>query len=232
MNDWTELASECGENYARYCLEMNSKALLFIGGNLINFMVNIESIHDITSKSFPDSPNPCWPINDPNVVPIRVSVNESETQLIVTYCTEQPVFTFVAHVMCGLFRKFASLMFNINANVTQEIYNEQYIFVIKTNKVSNNTLVLDSDPEYFYKKSLSSDPQKLLITVLTFRRAFPFHFICDQNLRFVQIGSGMTLRTISMFIKLYFILFLPLFIYAFITELLLISELFFFILIQ
>ena len=37
---------------------------------------------------------------------------------------------------------------------------------------------------------LSRNPQDLLIPVSVFCKAFPFHFLCDQELRLLQIGSG------------------------------------------
>ena len=37
---------------------------------------------------------------------------------------------------------------------------------------------------------LSRSPEDLLIPVRTFCRAFPFHFLCDQDLKLLQIGSG------------------------------------------
>lgn len=37
---------------------------------------------------------------------------------------------------------------------------------------------------------LSRNPSDLLIPVSVFCRAFPFHFLCDQELRLLQIGSG------------------------------------------
>ena len=38
--------------------------------------------------------------------------------------------------------------------------------------------------------NVSNDPKDLLVPVKTFCKAFPFHFICDQELSLVQSGEG------------------------------------------
>ena len=163
-------------------------------------MLNIESIHDITSKAYCDSPNSFWSTkggcggSDTSRVPIRVNVNDSENRLTVTYFTQQNVSAFVSHAMCGLFSHFSLLMFNISAKVSQRTGNGQYVFSLSINQMTKDRTNCESELnfDYFqYKNSLSNEPQKLLMSVQTFSRAFPFHFICDTDLRFVQIGSGM-----------------------------------------
>lgn len=81
------------------------------------------------------------------------------------------------------------LMFNINANVTSDVPKDQY----------NATSGQGDDPQKVhlqghdinaYIKSISNDPHQLQMSMATFCRAFPFHFMCDQHLRFVQIGLG------------------------------------------
>ncbi|CAG2164097.1 unnamed protein product [Oppiella nova] len=155
-------------------------------------MVNIESIHDITGKAYCDSPNTFWTGSDPNIVPIRVAVNDTETQLTVTYFTQQPVSGFVAHAMCGLFNNFSRLMFNINPNVSQRTGNGQYVFTLSTDITANHISKCKSNYDFCrHKNSLSNDPHNLCMSVRTFSRAFPFHFICDPSLKLVQIGSGL-----------------------------------------
>ena len=48
---------------------------------------------------------------------------------------------------------------------------------------------------------LSRSPQDLMIPVSVFCKAFPFHFLCDSQLRLLQIGSG-TSTFISIFLFL------------------------------
>ena len=166
-------------------------------------MVNIESIHDITSKDQCGSPNHFWSAkksgdaSSASIVPIRVCVDHSESRLTVTYFAQHRVSAFVSHAMCGLYRKFAALMFSVTATVSQRTgTNGQYVFVLniesavrenRTNSVGES----QSDFDYFrYKDHLSNEPRNLFMSVHTFSRAFPFHFICDTDLRLVQIGSG------------------------------------------
>lgn len=190
--NWEELAVECGEQYAQQCLEIDLKPLKFVGGNLIEFLVNVENIQSIAYKeicTIGDS-HQFWTPAQPDLLPITVFVNHQETEIVITYNIAQPICRFIACFLSGLFRKMARNLFNISIRVRVEIGSDQYKFVIK-NRTPGNTLINDDSFVSRYKVSLLSQPEQLLMSVNTFCRVFPFHFICDQNLRFIQYGSGL-----------------------------------------
>lgn len=83
-------------------------------------------------------------------------------------------------------------MFGIVIRVRVEIGSDQYKFLLE-NRTTGASLVNNDSFVSRYKQSLISQPEKLLMSVQTFRQVFPFHFICDQNLRFIQYGTGMDL---------------------------------------
>lgn len=184
MVDW-------GEQYAQLCLDRDSKTLNFVGENLIEFLVNVENIQSVAYKEISqlENSNQFWTPSQPDLLPITVFVNHSETQIVITYNIQQPICHFVAYFLSGLFRKIARTLFSIVIRVKVEIGSDQYKFVIE-NRVAGATLVNDDSFVARYKKSLLNRADQRLMSVQTFQRVFPFHFICDQNLRFIQYGTG------------------------------------------
>ena len=190
--NWEEVIVDMGEKYARQCLAIDSKPLNFIGENLIEFLVNIENIQSIAYKEvsqMKDFSNRAWTPSQPDLLPITVFVNNSETKIVVTYNIMEPICHFVACFLSGLFQRVARLLFNIIIRVNVEIGSDQYKFFIE-NRRSDATLVNDDSLVSRYKSYLLNRPEQLLMYIQTFKRVFPFHFVCDQNLRFIQYGTG------------------------------------------
>ncbi|KAJ6224218.1 hypothetical protein RDWZM_002763 [Blomia tropicalis] len=190
--NWEELIVECGEQYGQQCLECDSNALNFVGDNLIDFLVNVENIQSIAYEEIETlyDTKPYWPPSQPDLLPITVFVNHSETQIVITYNIQKPICRFIACFLSGLFRKLARSLFGIIIKVRVDIGSDQYKFVLE-NRVANVSLVQSDNFVSRYKQSLMSKQHQLLMSVQTFKRVFPFHFICDQNLRFIQYGTGL-----------------------------------------
>lgn len=201
INDWTVLAEELGQKYAQLCYSMNTKALRFVGGSLVDFMINIESVHDIMSKTYSPSSTTSptgfqWTTTSikqqqqqqNNFSSIHVNVDNDQRQLIVTYyCLTSSLSNLMAEVLVGIFKKFVKLMFQIDIKVTCKICDDKYIVTMKQD--DDDSMIFYGRNE-FYLKTISNDPNQFQMSVRTFCRAFPFHFMCDSRLRFVQIGSG------------------------------------------
>lgn len=187
-----ELVVECGEQYAQQCLNSDCKPLHFVGENLVEFLVNVENIQSIAYKEISslENCNQFWSPSQADLLPISVFVNHSETEVVLTYNVLKPICRFVACFLSGLFRKVAKTLFSIAIRVRVEIGTDQYKFVFK-NRVPGNSLINNHGFASRYKQSLLSQPEQLLMSVQTFRRVFPFHFICDQNLKFIQYGTGL-----------------------------------------
>src|SRR5699024_7820927 len=177
--------------YTQQCLEYDSKPLFFVGDNLIDFLVNVENIQSIAYEEISslEGANQFWTPSQPDLLPITVFVNHSESQIVITYNIQHPICRFVACFLSGLFRKLARSLFNIVIKVRVEIGSDQYKFVIE-NRIAGTSLVQSESFVARYKQSLLCKPQQLLMSVATFSRVFPFHFVCDQNLRFIQYGTG------------------------------------------
>ncbi|KAH7645540.1 adenylate and guanylate cyclase-like protein [Dermatophagoides farinae] len=192
--NWEEVIVDMGEKYARQCLATDSKPLNFIGENLIEFLVNIENIQSIAYKEvshMTDFSNRAWTPSQPDLLPITVFVNNPETKIVVTYNIMEPICHFVACFLSGLYQRVARSLFNIVIRVNVEIGSDQYKFFIE-NRQSGATLVNDDSFVSRYKSYLLNRPEQLLMYIQTFKRVFPFHFVCDQNLRFIQYGTGLS----------------------------------------
>ncbi|UXI22809.1 hypothetical protein NH340_JMT08752 [Sarcoptes scabiei] len=190
---WEELIVEIGEKYAIDCLRNDSNSLRFLGENLVEFFVNIENIQSIAYKQVCEIKNfdhSTWPVSQPDLLPITVFVNHCETQLIITYNISEPICHFVAFFLAGLFRKIVRNLFKIVIKVKVEIGSDQYKFIIE-NFYPKSTLIDEESVTSRYKRDLNNRPEQLVMAVDTFRKVFPFHFVCDQNLRLIQYGTGM-----------------------------------------
>lgn len=197
------MAQELGQKYAQLCYSMNTKALRFVGGSLVDFMINIESVHDIMSKTYSPSSTTSptgfqWTPTatsikqqqqqQNNFSSIHVNVDNDQRQLIVTYyCLTSSLSHLMEQVLVGIFKKFVKLMFQIDIKVTCKICDDKYIVTMKQD--DDDSMIFYGRNE-FYLKTISNDPNQFQMSVRTFCRAFPFHFMCDSRLRFVQIGSG------------------------------------------
>ena len=170
----------------------DSKSLKFVGGNLIDFLVNVENIQSIAydeARTLPGA-NQHWPPSQPDLLPFSVFVNHSESQIVITYNIQQPICRFIACFLSGLIRKLARTLFGIIIKIRVDIGSDQYKFVIE-NRTVGASLVQNDSFAARYKRSLLCKPHELFMSVQTFSRVFPFHFIFDQNLRFIQYGTGM-----------------------------------------
>lgn len=170
---------------------MDSKPLHFVGDNLVDFLVNVENIQSIAYEEISslEGANKFWTPSQPDLLPITVFVNHSESQIVITYNIQQPICRFVACFLSGLIRKLARILFSIIIKVRVEIGSDQYKFILE-NRVAGTSLVQSESHVSRYKQSLLLKQQQLIMSVQTFSRVFPFHFICDQNLRFIQYGTG------------------------------------------
>lgn len=152
-------------------------------------MENIQSIayEEISSL---EGANKFWTPSQQDLLPITIFVNHSESQIVITYNIQQPICRFVACFLSGLYRKLARILFNIIIKVRVEIGSDQYKFILE-NRVAGASLVQIEGHVSRYKQSLlMKQHQQLPLSVQTFARVFPFHFMCDQNLRFIQYGNG------------------------------------------
>ncbi|OTF82378.1 adenylate and guanylate cyclase-like protein [Euroglyphus maynei] len=138
-----------------------------------------------------DFTNRSWTPSQPDLLPITVFVNNSETKIIVTYNIMEPICHFIAWFLSGLYQRVARSLFNIIIRVNVEIGTDQYRFFME-NRRPGATLVNDDSLVSRYKSYLLNRPEQLLMYIQTFKRVFPFHFVCDQNLRFIQYGTGLS----------------------------------------
>lgn len=191
--NWEELIVECGEQYAQQCHECDSKPLHFVGDNLVDFLVNVENIQSIAYEEISslEGANKFWTPSQQDLLPITIFVNHSESQIVITYNIQQPICRFVACFLSGLYRKLARILFNIIIKVRVEIGSDQYKFILENRVVGASLVQIEGHVSRYKQSLLMKQHQQLPLSVQTFARVFPFHFMCDQNLRFIQYGNGL-----------------------------------------
>ena len=71
-----------------------------------------------------------------------------------------------------------------------EIGSDQYKFILENRVVGASLVQIEGHVSRYKQSLLMKQHQQLPLSVQTFARVFPFHFMCDQNLRFIQYGNG------------------------------------------
>ncbi|XP_037557511.1 guanylate cyclase soluble subunit beta-1, partial [Dermacentor silvarum] len=166
-----------GEAHASSTLDWHGNALRFLGGSLADFLVNLESLHVVLERAG---------------LPLRggrlSGVREEHGRLVLQCASRgEPMLRLLA----GSLRRLASQLFRLNVRVS-----------VAGSKAQQATLVLQ--PEGSPALSLSApaggvaaapvasaNPEDLAVSVATFCRAFPFHFMCDRQLKLTQLGMGL-----------------------------------------
>lgn len=170
-----------GEAHTSSCLDWHGNALRFLGGSLTDFLVNLESLHVVLERAG---------------LPLRGSrlsgVREEHGRLVLqcVSAADQPP---LLRLLAGSLRRLAAQLFQLSVRVS-----------VAGSKAQQATLVLQPEAPAAPSLSLlapaggvaaapvaSANPEDLAVSVATFCRAFPFHFMCDRQLKLTQLGMGL-----------------------------------------
>ncbi|XP_037506833.1 head-specific guanylate cyclase [Rhipicephalus sanguineus] len=166
-----------GEAHASSTLDWHGNALRFLGGSLADFLVNLESLHVVLERAH---------------LPLRggrlSGVREEHGRLVLQCASRgEPLLRLLA----GTLRRLASQLFQLSVRVS-----------VAGSKGQQATLVLQPEGSPALTLSApaggvaaapvaSANPEDLAVSVATFCRAFPFHFMCDRQLKLTQLGMGL-----------------------------------------
>ncbi|XP_054929748.1 guanylate cyclase soluble subunit alpha-2 isoform X2 [Dermacentor andersoni] len=166
-----------GEAHASSTLDWHGNALRFLGGSLADFLVNLESLHVVLERAG---------------LPLRggrlSGVREEHGRLVLQCASRgEPLLRLLA----GSLRRLASQLFRLDVRVS-----------VAGSKAQQATLVLQPQGSPALSLSApaggvaaapvaSANPEDLAVSVATFCRAFPFHFVCDRQLKLTQLGLGL-----------------------------------------
>ncbi|CAN8006598.1 unnamed protein product, partial [Ixodes hexagonus] len=163
------LLDAAGEVHAATVLDWHGNALRFLGGTLADFLVNLESLHAVLKRAG-------LGLRDG-----RLSCVRQEHGRLVFQCQSHGL---LLRLLPGLLRRLACLVFQLTVRVS-----------VASSKPHQATLVVHPEPGGSpcpsATGSASANPEDLAVSVPTFCRAFPFHFMCDRQLRLTQLGRGL-----------------------------------------
>jgi guanylate cyclase soluble subunit alpha len=148
------------------CHGIIERAFRSLGGNMKELIASLDGVYDVLKLQEED-------VTDTGFV------CASENELIFTsdrIC--------VAHVLLGSLQKLSKKLFGYECTVTMELMEgpvQRFRYLLK---------VKDEKVEISAARVVSSDPKDLQMTNSTFCQFFPWHFIMNEQLELVQIGTA------------------------------------------
>lgn len=164
------------------CTNIIERAFRCLGVDLQEFLASLDGVYDvlkIQEEGFTDTEFVC----------------AGEGELIFT--SERPV---MAWLLLGSLKALSKILYNIEPEISMEpvegdLKRYRYLFEFTTEPDSDTEITKSKKEIVFNQKSISSVAKDLKMNPTTFCKAFPWHFIMNENLELVQMGTG--------FIKIY-----------------------------
>lgn len=157
------------------CVGIVERAFRSLGANLQEFLGALEGVHDVL-KLQEDG------LTDTDFI------CADEGELIFT--SERPV---IAWLLLGSLKALTRILYDVDATIVIEPIEGdskcyRYLFTVhgQENEI-NRTIETPKEDVIEATKSLSSD---LKMSPVTFCKAFPWHFIMNEDLEIVQMGRG------------------------------------------
>lgn len=175
-----ELQELFGETYFGYCLHSNHGTLLSaLGGNLFDFLSNVDSLHDHLSLSYAGVMIPTF----------RVKQEPLVSSITLYYHSDRGGLEYVSK---GVIKVAALKLYNLKINIQTIVDVDALKFLITTDDPKKSHLMfpkrIESSRDLIPKANIPK------VSPLEFTKAFPFHMIFDRNMILVELGS--TLRRI------------------------------------
>nr|XP_023017646.1 head-specific guanylate cyclase [Leptinotarsa decemlineata] len=166
------------ELIASSCSGRMERAFMCLGGDLKEFLTTLDGVHDVLKYQEIGH-------EGEHESEAFVCTASGEGNLQLDFTTDRPA---VAFLLVGSLKAIARILYSTEAEVTiaQNGADErQFRFTIRS--VSPST-----KQKLFSRNALESTfmSSKLQMGVVTFCKAFPWHFVLDRRLELVQLGSG------------------------------------------
>ncbi|XP_055532895.1 head-specific guanylate cyclase [Wyeomyia smithii] len=159
------------------CVGLIERAYKCLGSNLQEFLGSLDGVYDVLKLQEED-------ISDTGFV------CAGEGELIFT--SERPV---LAWLLLGCLQALSRMLFNHDPQIEMEplegdVPRYRYLFKLDDLEEPVVPLVAERKSSGILRESVSSDAHDLKMDNDFFCRAFPWHFIMDENLDLVQVGQG------------------------------------------
>ncbi|XP_056329093.1 guanylate cyclase soluble subunit beta-2-like [Danio aesculapii] len=174
--DQSVVLSLFGEYFFEFCKTAGyDRMLRTLGGNLFEFMENLDALHSFLSLSYKEMNAPSF----------RVEKNNDSTLLLHYYSDRRGL----CHIVPGIIGSVAKDFFN--SKIMMEIVN-QTEEVERVGEKEHIVFLITQSPVDKVCKSLREFeavyPDNLCIDLKTFCNAFPFHIVFDEDLQVRQTG--------------------------------------------
>ncbi|XP_067841524.1 guanylate cyclase soluble subunit alpha-2 [Heptranchias perlo] len=179
-----ELQEKFGEELFCICFEENERVLRAVGSTLQDFFGGFDALleHARTSSSKQDGfESPSFLCKD-----------LTDGTLMLHYFYPQKIVGFA---MPGLIKAAAQKIYQMEVDVEQVLNVPEKLSSDGTNQSNCLTFIIkvfdNATNMKVLPRGLTNSPSDLKISITTFCRAFPFHFMFDPSMLILQLGEGL-----------------------------------------
>lgn len=180
---------EFGQHFLQYCIDCGYDRLLrVLGGNLHDFLCNLDALHDHLSSIYPGMRAPSF----------RCSHGDDGTITLHYHSDRSGFEAFVVGLVKAVAKEFFDSKVKITIVNKHGKQNGHTVFSIKEDAFQSLLVRKRSSSlvSHLHKAKATSNPRDLPISVSNFCRAFPFHIVIDRHMEIVQAGVSL-LRVIK-----------------------------------
>lgn len=170
-----DLQEEFGEAYFMHCLASHhGKLLKALGGNLYDFLSNVDSLHDHLAVSYAGVKIPTF----------RVKSDGTNRSISVNYYSDRVGLEYVTK---GVIRMAAKELFGLEVIVESICDIDAFKFLVTTENPDDCHLMFPKSIES--SRDLIPRANEPKVSPLEFTKVFPFHMLFDRNMKLLQVGS-------------------------------------------
>lgn len=150
------------------CHGLTERAFRCLGGTFQEFLNSLDGVYDVLKLQEEDMTETGF-------------ICAEEGELIFT--SDRPA---VAYLLLGILQNLSKKLYNIEPTIKMELIQGEvphYRYLFKPEDLAE-------EPAPPAEKIISTDAKDFKMTNATFCKAFPWHFIMNENLDLVQLGSG------------------------------------------
>ncbi|XP_060682665.1 guanylate cyclase soluble subunit alpha-2 isoform X2 [Hemiscyllium ocellatum] len=179
-----ELQGKFGEELFCICFEENERVLRAVGSTLQDFFVGFNALleHARTSNSK----------HDGFESPSFLCKDSTDGTLMLQYFHPHKIVGFA---MPGLIKAAAQKIYQLEVAVEQVLNVPEKLSSDGTDRSNCLTFIIkvydDTANMKILPQGLTHSPSDLKISIITFCRTFPFHFMFDPSMLILQLGEGL-----------------------------------------
>ena len=179
-----EFLESYGEHFFQYCIDCGYDRLLkVLGGNLHDFLCNLDALHDHLGSIYPGMRPPSF----------RVTKVDDGSMLLTYHSDRQGLEGMVKGIIRVVAREFFDTNLSINVVSKQGKKPNTTVFSIAEDSYATFTIRKRSSSlvSHLHRAKSSTNPRDLALNAASFCKAFPFHIVIDRNLDIVQAGTAL-----------------------------------------